>query len=37
ADTEEILEEMENHIRQLREALKSEAATYISKVKKEKA
>ncbi|EMR5820781.1 hypothetical protein CAT32_11235 [Acinetobacter baumannii] len=37
ADTEEILEEMENHIRQLREALKTEAATYISKVKKEKA
>ena len=33
ADTEEILEQMENHIHQLREALKSEAANYISKSK----
>lgn len=37
ADTEEILEQMENHIHQLREALKSEAAIYISKSQKEKA
>lgn len=37
ADTEEILEQMENHIHQLRKALKSEAATYISKSQKEKA
>lgn len=37
ADTEEILEQMENHIHQLREVLKSEAAIYISKTQKEKA
>ena len=36
ADTEEILEQMENHIHQLREALKSEAANYISKSQKKK-
>lgn len=37
ADTEAILEEMENHIHQLRAALKSEAAKYISNTQKEKA
>jgi len=37
ADTEAILEEMENHIHQLRQALKAAASSYISKSQKEKA